>query len=333
MKSTASVRIHLNIPEQTSQYSSFNLDHTPSLPSTVILTKNKLTTTIPQSLSTNLDCGQRFARFSSVSSSYAEFLKQRDMDKVKKILSQEDQRFLLSSSDWVEDVKDSDPYVSVISRLGEAIQDSETLVEFVKKSFSIVTNTSDFSSLNFPGGCELARFHYRNDCFDLDGATVLLALLTVFQIILFFMGVKYLNDCPIQPNLPVYLLVVGAMGLVRVLNLLWKQFRRRRMRKLEGIELDQEEETENNGSGFTDAVLNLFLLAWFIVGQFWTWHIFMPKFEFGLENPNNYCHRNVYIFTLVHIAFVYIMFLAVILFLIALTCCATYPHLIVKTTR
>ncbi|CAF0852276.1 unnamed protein product [Rotaria sordida] len=307
MKSTASVRIHLNIPEQTSQYSSFNLDHTPSLPSTVILTKNKLTTTIPQSLSTNLDCGQRFARFSSVSSSYAEFLKQRDMDKVKKILSQEDQRFLLSSSDWVEDVKDSDPYVSVISRLGEAIQDSETLVEFVKKSFSIVTNTY--------------------------GATVLLALLTVFQIILFFMGVKYLNDCPIQPNLPVYLLVVGAMGLVRVLNLLWKQFRRRRMRKLEGIELDQEEETENNGSGFTDAVLNLFLLAWFIVGQFWTWHIFMPKFEFGLENPNNYCHRNVYIFTLVHIAFVYIMFLAVILFLIALTCCATYPHLIVKTTR
>lgn len=42
-----------------------------------------------------------------------------------------------------------------------------------------------------------------------------------------------------------YLLVVGAMGLVRVLNLLWKQFRRRRMRKLEGVEIDQEEETEN----------------------------------------------------------------------------------------
>jgi len=75
-------------------------------------------------------------------------LKQRDMDKVKKIvscqrktktnnkfssififtfcflflffqLSQEDQRLLLSSSEWVEDVKDSDPYISVISRLGK----------------------------------------------------------------------------------------------------------------------------------------------------------------------------------------------------------------------
>ncbi len=139
------------------------------------------------------------------------------------------------------------------------------------------------------------------------------------------------------------------MGLVRVLNLLWKQFRRRRLRKLEGVELDQEEETENSlyffflkkllkkslldGSDFTDAVLNLFLLAWFIVGQFWTWSVYMPNFEFGLENPDRYCHKNVYVFTLVHIAFVYVMFLAALLFLIALTCCATYPHLIVKTSR
>lgn len=67
-----------------------------------------------------------------------------------------------------------------------------------------------------------------------------------FQILHVVLGVKYLNDCPVQPNLPVYLLVVGSMGLVRVLNLLWKQFRRRRMRKLEGIELDQEEDTESS---------------------------------------------------------------------------------------
>jgi hypothetical protein len=88
-----------------------------------------------------------------------------------------------------------------------------------------------------------------------------------------------------------------------------------------------------DGSDFTDAVLNLFLFAWFIVGQFWTWPVYMPHFEFGLDNPNKYCHRNVYIFTLVHIGFVYVMFLAAILFLIALTCCARFPHLIVKTPR
>ncbi|CAF0870362.1 unnamed protein product [Adineta ricciae] len=303
IKSTGSVRIHLNVPGEQSRRSSFDFNLLSPAPTTVRLTKNRLHTTIPTSISTDLDGGRRNTRFSNVSSSYAQFLKQRDMDK----LSQEDQRLLLSSSEWVEDVKDSDPYVSVLSRLGEAIQDSETLVEFVKKSYSIVANTY--------------------------GATILLALLTVFQVILFFIGVKYLNDCPVQPNLPVYLLVAGAMGLVRALNLLWKQFRRRRLRKLEGVELDQEEETENNGSGFTDAVLNLFLFAWFIVGQFWTWSSFMPNFEFGLENPDKYCHKNVYIFALIHIGLVYVMFLGVILFLIALTCCATFPHLIVKAPR
>ncbi|CAF1114894.1 unnamed protein product [Adineta steineri] len=303
VRSSSSIRIHLDLPsEEQSKGSSFELN---SISSILSPSKKKLNVNLSNTSSTS--DGQRTARLSSLSSSYAQFLKQRDMDKNKKVLSQEDHRLLLSSSEWVEDVKDSDPYVSVLSRLGEAIQDSETYFEFVKKSFSIITQTFI--------------------------ATALLILLTIFQVILFFMGVKYLNDCPIQPNLPVYLLVVGSMGLVRVLNLLWKQFRRRRMRKLEGVELDQEEETENDGSSFTDAVLNLFLLAWFIVGQFWTWGVYLPNFEFGLENPHHYCHRNVYVFALVHIGSVYVLFLAAIFFLIALTCCARFPHLIVKTPR
>ena len=71
----------------------------------------------------------------------------------------------------------------------------------------------------------------------------------------FHSGVKYLNDCPIEPNLPIYLLVIGSMGLVRILNLLWKQFRRRRLRKLEGIELDQEEESDNGRLTFIFSII------------------------------------------------------------------------------
>jgi hypothetical protein len=89
MKSTVPpVRIHLTIPEEGSKGTSFDLNSISPLPSTVTLSKNKLTTQIHNSLSTNFDNGQRAAvRFSSVSSSYAQFLKQRDMDKVKKIVS------------------------------------------------------------------------------------------------------------------------------------------------------------------------------------------------------------------------------------------------------
>ncbi len=92
---------------------------------------------------------------------------------------------------------------------------------------SFINSINRFSSDTFLHGYELKKFSCLN------------------VIIIYYVGVKYLNDCPVQPNLPVYLLVVGSMGLVRVLNLLWKQFRRRRMRKLEGVELDQEEEPAN----------------------------------------------------------------------------------------
>jgi hypothetical protein len=88
MKSTAPVRIHLTIPEEESERSSVGINSVPPLPLTVTLTKNKLKTNTQSSLSKNFDNGKQACRFSSVSSSYAQFLKQRDMDKVKKTVSQ-----------------------------------------------------------------------------------------------------------------------------------------------------------------------------------------------------------------------------------------------------
>ena len=87
MKSTIPVRVHLTVPNDDYEGIKFNNNAVIELPTTVTLTKNKLTTNIHNSLSNNFDNGQRIARFSSVSSSYAQFLKQRDMDKVKKIVS------------------------------------------------------------------------------------------------------------------------------------------------------------------------------------------------------------------------------------------------------
>lgn len=88
MKTVPSARIHLTIPDKISQFSSFDHNnHQLALPTAVTLSANKFKTTIPHSLSTNLNAGQRFTRFSTVSSSYAQFLKQRDIDKVKKIVS------------------------------------------------------------------------------------------------------------------------------------------------------------------------------------------------------------------------------------------------------
>jgi hypothetical protein len=81
---TTPVRIHLNVPGEESR---FDIGHISFSPSAVTIKNNKLSTNIPNSLSTHLDGGQRAARFSSVSSSYTQFIKQRDMGKAKKIVS------------------------------------------------------------------------------------------------------------------------------------------------------------------------------------------------------------------------------------------------------
>jgi hypothetical protein len=78
MKSTSSIRIHLDVPdEDQSRRSSFDLHTITSMLSSA---KNRLDT------SSSFD-RQRMARLSSVSSSYALFLKQCDMDKSKKAVS------------------------------------------------------------------------------------------------------------------------------------------------------------------------------------------------------------------------------------------------------
>lgn len=88
MKSTSPIQIHLNIPEENFERPSLDFDFTTPLPTAVTLNKNRLTTHLQHVPLSNLGHGQRATvRFSNVSSSYAQFLKQRDMEKVKKTVS------------------------------------------------------------------------------------------------------------------------------------------------------------------------------------------------------------------------------------------------------
>jgi len=40
-------------------------------------------------------------------------------------------------------------------------------------------------------------------------------------------GVKHLENCPVEPYIPIYLLVGGCFGLLKVLSMLWMQVRYR----------------------------------------------------------------------------------------------------------
>ena len=80
MKSTMATRVQLVSPEEQSRRISFDFNS--------ITLNTKITTIQSSRSSTNPDRG-RGLRFSSVSSSYALFLKQRDTDKNKKVVSEE----------------------------------------------------------------------------------------------------------------------------------------------------------------------------------------------------------------------------------------------------
>jgi hypothetical protein len=91
MKSTTPIRIQLTLPEEEEQQqqqqtrrSSFDFNIITSMLSP---SKPKITTSLCRQTSINSLDKQRTPRFSSLSSSYAQFLKKRDMDKSKKIVS------------------------------------------------------------------------------------------------------------------------------------------------------------------------------------------------------------------------------------------------------
>jgi len=64
-------------------------------------------------------------------------------------------------------------------------------------------------------------------------------------------GVKHLENCPAEPNIPVYLLVGGCFGLLKMLSLLWRQVRFRRYRKTGDVDTIVAIDDDNNGSTMT----------------------------------------------------------------------------------
>jgi len=68
-------------------------------------------------------------------------------------------------------------------------------------------------------------------------------------------GVKHLENCPVEPYIPIYLLVGGCFGLLKVLSMLWMQVRYRRYRTVDDSvdddDDDDDAEPESGGSSRT----------------------------------------------------------------------------------
>ncbi|XP_068603761.1 transmembrane protein 272-like [Brachionichthys hirsutus] len=92
------------------------------------------------------------------------------------------------------------------------------------------------------------------------------------------LGATHLNSCPVQPNIPVYLMVLGAASLV-ALSVTY---------------------TLKNGDGcalisFCSTFVYLFAFCWLIAGSVWVYPLYPPSYTPG----GQYCHRTTYQFAFV----------------------------------
>ncbi|XP_037655868.1 transmembrane protein 272 [Choloepus didactylus] len=124
---------------------------------------------------------------------------------------------------------------------------------------------------------------------------VLFAFL-VLPLSMTFHRMKFLEDCPIQPLIPMYLLV----GRSLVSLLLCDSTRvRRLLSKAVVIDDDDDDEypwRQNAHKYYLHLLLSLFLFLWLILGNYWIFSVFLPDFIPPFQQPQNYCDKTLYLF-------------------------------------
>ncbi|XP_060768865.1 transmembrane protein 272-like isoform X2 [Neoarius graeffei] len=107
-------------------------------------------------------------------------------------------------------------------------------------------------------------------------------------------GVLYLEECPCQPLIPIYLLVSGVFAIMLVM--------------LSCLPCTQE--GENGGGAIStlcttwNSLVTLFLFCWFIAGNVWIYSIYEPSYD---QHTVQYCAKTLYLFAFWTVTLVYII--------------------------
>ncbi|KAK7605515.1 hypothetical protein V9T40_007373 [Parthenolecanium corni] len=152
--------------------------------------------------------------------------------------------------------------------------------------------------------------------------TVLLGCITLLPLIMLIMGSKFMRDCPKEPHIAVYMVVGGCFGLMKMLWVVWGQIKSLRYERLNPPDSGRAESDDvlatSVGTKIGCFALTAFLVVWFLFGNYWIWHIYWPDHEPTLYKPDNWCHRTLYVFAIVHLVILYSILFVVLLFVVVM---------------
>ncbi|BFZ14654.1 hypothetical protein BsWGS_17693 [Bradybaena similaris] len=165
-------------------------------------------------------------------------------------------------------------YGSILFQLREAHVESASLLDFLQRIWEIMWQSI--------------------------AMTILLLLLFGIPVSMLAMGTSYLEECPKEPKIPIYLLVGGISSFIHLCILIWQQKRSRAFMLLDDTKDDidnEEDDVMTRSYRFTWYILTLFLLIWFAWGNYWLFSIWQPNFTQPLHEPRNWCSRRLYYYT------------------------------------
>ncbi|KAJ8401729.1 hypothetical protein AAFF_G00377000 [Aldrovandia affinis] len=132
---------------------------------------------------------------------------------------------------------------------------------------------------------------------------LIMIAIPISQIVL---GAIYLDKCPVEPRIPIYLVVSGVFTISLLLMSCLPCARKRE---------DGEKNTLSSICTMWNSLVSLFLFCWFIAGNVWIYSIYAPNYD---PTDPKYCDRTVYLFAFWITTLVYVL----IAVLLAGGCCA-----------
>jgi len=137
----------------------------------------------------------------------------------------------------------------------------------------------------------------------------------IFTLITLVIGCSNVSACPIEPRIPIYLVVSGTINLASILFTIVASF------------LHIKEKDDNiigffyvTFSALIIIIFQLFNFIWLLLGTVWLFSVF-SQVEYENMNEKNYCQGHLYQYTLVSIILQYII-------PILICCCKNLPTIL-----